>query len=162
MCYFTKPITSHGRTFNTAARSESKNECAVFHAPKSLSFAGFSQSFSPSNVLACLDASRRTTCHHRCGVVVTEAFYFLSDVQNGSASLAPFRDSRAAEVRDVFTPDALTAAFRLMSKYADISMDFPDATLVWIAGSSGIDGSLTFGSTWFLVVPLRKKPSIQA
>jgi hypothetical protein len=32
MFYFLKPITSRARTFNTAARSESKNERAAFHA----------------------------------------------------------------------------------------------------------------------------------
>jgi predicted nucleic acid-binding protein len=81
------------------------------------------------------------------GAVVTEAS--LSDVQNGSASLASFLDASAAEVRDVFSPNALSAAVRLMSKYADIPMDFPDATLVWIAESSGIDGILTLDRRGF-------------
>jgi uncharacterized protein len=81
------------------------------------------------------------------GAVVTEAS--LSDVQNGSASLASFLDASAAEVRDVFSPNALSAAVRLMSKYADIPMDFPDATLVWIAQSSGIDGILTLDRRGF-------------
>jgi predicted nucleic acid-binding protein len=77
------------------------------------------------------------------GAVITEAFYFLSDVQNGSASLASFLDASAAEVRDVFSPEALAAAVRLMTKYADTPMDFPDATLVWIAEQIGTDNILT-------------------
>ena len=83
------------------------------------------------------------------GAVVTEAFYFLSDVQNGSASLASFLDASAAEVRDVFSPEALAAAVRLMTKYADIPMDFPDATLVWIAEQIGTDNILTLDRRGF-------------
>jgi len=83
------------------------------------------------------------------GAVITEAFYFLSDVQNGSASLASFLDASAAEVRDVFSPEALAAAVRLMTKYADIPMDFPDATLVWIAEQIGTDNILTLDRRGF-------------
>ncbi len=83
------------------------------------------------------------------GAVITEAFYFLSDVQNGSASLASFLDASAAEVRDVFSPEALAAAVRLMTKYADTPMDFPDATLVWIAEQIGTDNILTLDRRGF-------------
>jgi hypothetical protein len=38
---------------------------------------------------------------------------------------------------------ALASAVGLMSKYADVPMDFPDATLVWIAESPGTDRILT-------------------
>ena len=37
----------------------------------------------------------------------------------------------------------LPVASRLMSKYADVSMDFPDATLVWIAETSEVDRILS-------------------
>lgn len=83
------------------------------------------------------------------GAVITEAFYFLSDVQNGSASLASFLDTSAAEVRDVFSPEALAAAVRLMTKYADTPMDFPDATLVWIAEQIGTGNILTMDRRGF-------------
>jgi predicted nucleic acid-binding protein len=83
------------------------------------------------------------------GAVITEAFYFLSDVRDGPANLASFLDTSATEVRDSFTPDALAAAVRLMGKYADIPMDFPDATLVWIAESSGTDKILTLDRRGF-------------
>ncbi len=83
------------------------------------------------------------------GAVITEAFYFLSDVQNGSASLASFLDASAAEVRDVFSPEALAAAVRLMTKYTDTPMDFPDATLVWIAEQIGTDNILTLDRRGF-------------
>ena len=59
------------------------------------------------------------------GAVVTEAFYFLSDVRNGPTNLASFLDASSTEVRDVFSAEALGAAVRLMDKYANIPMDFP-------------------------------------
>jgi predicted nucleic acid-binding protein len=98
---------------------------------------------------------RRFMAHFRgarlitTGAVITEAFYFLSDVQNGPASLASLLDASAAEVRDVFSPEALAAAVRLMTKYADTPMDFPDATLVWIAEQTGTDDILTLDRRGF-------------
>jgi uncharacterized protein len=83
------------------------------------------------------------------GAVITESFYFLSDVKNGPASLASFIEASATEVRDAFSPEALAAAVRLMTKYADIPMDFPDATLVWIAESLGPDKILTLDRRGF-------------
>ena len=73
-----------------------------------------------------------------------------SDLRDGPAALASFLDSSGTEVRDAFRTDALAAAVRLMSKYADIPMDFPDATLVWLAESSGTDKILTFDRRGFL------------
>jgi len=83
------------------------------------------------------------------GAVITEAFYFLSDVRNGPASLASFLDASAAEVRDVFGSEALAATAALMSKYADTPMDFPDATLVWTAEQTGTDKVLTLDRRGF-------------
>jgi uncharacterized protein len=83
------------------------------------------------------------------GAVVTEAFYFLSDVRDGPASLASFLEASSTEVRDVFSAEALAVAVRLMNKYADIPMDFPEATLVWIAEQSGIDKIMTLDRRGF-------------
>jgi uncharacterized protein len=83
------------------------------------------------------------------GAVITEAFYFLSDVQDGPTNLASFLEASATEVRDVFSPNALAAAVRLMPKYADIPMDFPDATLVWIAEQTGTDRIITLDRRGF-------------
>ena len=83
------------------------------------------------------------------GAVITEAFYFLSDVQSGPASLASFLDASATEIRDAFNPEGIAAAVRLMSKYADVPMDFPDATLVWIAERTGTDNILTLDRRGF-------------
>jgi predicted nucleic acid-binding protein len=83
------------------------------------------------------------------GAVITEAFYFLSDVRDGPASLTSFLADSGTEVRDAFSAEALAAAVRLMSKYANVPMDFPDATLVWIAELSGTDRILTFDRRGF-------------
>jgi predicted nucleic acid-binding protein len=84
------------------------------------------------------------------GAVITEAFYLLSDVRDGPTSLASFLDASSTEVRDVFSAEALAAAVRLIDKYADIPMDFPDATLVWIAEQTGTDRILTLDRRGFL------------
>jgi len=102
--------------------------------------------------MARLRGSRLVTT----GAVITEAFYFLSDVRDGPASLASFLDASATEVRDAFSAEALAAAVRLMNKYADVPMDFPDATLVWIAEFSGTDRILTLDRRGFSSFRFRK------
>ena len=97
------------------------------------------------NFISRLRGSRLVTT----GAVLTEAFYFLSDVRNGPDSLVSFVIASGMEVRDTFGSDALTAALRLMSKYADVPMDFPDATLVWIAEQTGTDRVLTLDRRGF-------------
>src|SRR5436309_13027575 len=96
--------------------------------------------------MARLRGSRLVTT----GAVITEAFYFLSDVRDGPASLSSFLDASATEVRDAFNAEALAAAVRLMSKHADIPMDFADATLVWTADALGADRILTLDRRGFL------------
>jgi predicted nucleic acid-binding protein len=83
------------------------------------------------------------------GAVITEAFYFLSDVRNGSDSLVSVLVASGMEVRDAFSAEALNATVRLMSKYADVPMDFPDATLVWTAEMAGADAILTLDRRGF-------------
>ncbi len=97
------------------------------------------------HLMARLRGSRLVTT----GAVVTEAFYFLSDVRDGPVSLAAFLEASATDVRDAFSAQALAAAVRLMSKYADVPMDFPDATLVWIAELSGTETILTLDRRGF-------------
>jgi hypothetical protein len=97
------------------------------------------------SVMAALRGLRLVTT----GAVITEAFYFLSDVRNGSDSLVSFLIASGIEVRDAFSAEALNATVRLMSKYADVPMDFPDATLVWTAEMAGADAILTLDRRGF-------------
>ena len=85
------------------------------------------------------------------GAIITEAFYFLSDVKNGPAHLASFLEASATEVHTAFTVEALAGAVRLMSKYGDTPMDFPDATLVWLAEQTGSANVLTLDRRGFSV-----------
>jgi predicted nucleic acid-binding protein len=90
------------------------------------------------------------------GAVITEAFYFLCDLPHGSHSLTAFLDRSAVEIRDTFHPEALAGAVRLMEKYADTPMDFPDATLVWMAEQTATDKVLTFDRRGFSVFRFAK------
>jgi predicted nucleic acid-binding protein len=83
------------------------------------------------------------------GAVITEAFYFLAELPDGPATLATFLEQSAVEVFDAFTAEALSAATRLMTKYSDTPMDFPDATLVWLAEQAGTDEILTLDRRGF-------------
>jgi predicted nucleic acid-binding protein len=52
-------------------------------------------------------------------------------------------------VRDCFSPEDLATAVRLMNKYADTPMDFPDATLLWTAEQTGTENLLTLDRLGF-------------
>ena len=90
---------------------------------------------------------RVATCHHRRGRY--RGFLFPFRCADGPGSLASFLHVSGTEVHDAFSAEALAAAVRLMGKYADVPMDFPDATLVWIAELSGADTILTFDRRGF-------------
>lgn len=90
------------------------------------------------------------------GAVITEALYFLSDIGGGPAALVAFVEASATQIRDVFGVEALSAAARLMDKYADVPMDFPDATLVWTADETGADHILTLDRRGFRSFRFRK------
>jgi len=83
------------------------------------------------------------------GAVITEAFYFLSELPTGPAKLVSFLEASGIEVQDAFSAPALDAAVRLMAKYADTPMDFPDATLVWLAEQTGADHVLSLDRRGF-------------
>jgi predicted nucleic acid-binding protein len=86
---------------------------------------------------------------HTTGAVVTEAMHFVSDHPEGPAKLVEFLDKSQAELWNCFAPSALREAVRLMRRYADVPMDFADATLVLLAGESGFRDILTFDQRGF-------------
>ena len=67
------------------------------------------------------------------GAVVTEATFFLQDVNDGILRLFEFMEAPRVEIRDAFTQPRLRSAATLMTAYADTPMDFADATLVVLA-----------------------------
>ena len=51
--------------------------------------------------------------------------------------------------RDCFSSEDMATAGRLMNKYADTPMDFPDATLLWTAEQTGTENVLTLDRRGF-------------
>jgi uncharacterized protein len=114
--------------------------------------------------------NRRDPDHERCavalagftgsllttGAIVTEAMHFLSVVADGPSTLAGFLDEAQVDIRDCFAPSQLVDAAVLMKKYADIPMDFGDATLVLLADEAGIEDILTLEERGFRTFRFRR------
>ena len=94
--------------------------------------------------LAAFSGSLLTT-----GAIVTEAMYFLGGLPDGAATLTGFLDEAQVDIRDCFAPAQLRAAAGLMKKYADLPMDFADATLVLLADELGTGNILTLDERGF-------------
>ncbi len=77
------------------------------------------------------------------GAVVTEAMLFLQDAREGALRLTDWLRRMRVEIIDCFTPGKLKAAAELMARYADVPMDFADATLVQAAGELSCGEILT-------------------
>jgi predicted nucleic acid-binding protein len=80
--------------------------------------------------------------------VLTEAMYLLSRVQNGPARCLEFFE-RGAAVLVPMTRPGLEHCRALMARYADVPMDFADATLVALAEEAGLDTVFTLDRRGF-------------
>jgi predicted nucleic acid-binding protein len=83
--------------------------------------------------------------------VITEAMDFLSGASNGPSLLAEFVAQSAVQVQDFSQADELAEAVRRMTKYADIPMDYADATLVLLAERLNVFDVLTLDYRGFSV-----------
>jgi hypothetical protein len=83
------------------------------------------------------------------GAVLTEAMFFLQDVPDGVARLIELVADPQVVIRDCFQPLQLSAAARLMGRYADTPMDFADATLVVLAEDLNTERILTLDERGF-------------
>ena len=115
--------------------------------------------------------NRRDPHHARCvaaladfsgslvttGAVVTEAMHFLGGQSDGPAALVGFLDDAQADIRACFGAPQLLAAARLMRKYADVPMDFADASLVLLADETGCSDVLTLDERGFRAYRYRGK-----
>jgi uncharacterized protein len=81
--------------------------------------------------------------------VVTEAMYFLSDIPNGVLTLGELLVSSQTFISESVQPKHVLEAAKLMAKYADIPMDFADATLVLLAEEAGVTEILTLDRRGF-------------
>jgi uncharacterized protein len=83
------------------------------------------------------------------GAVVTEAMHFLADDRDGPGRLVDFLERTDTRVGDAFTRERLSKSAQLMRKYADLPMDFADATLVLMAEEAGVSEIFTLDEHGF-------------
>lgn len=83
--------------------------------------------------------------------VVTESMYFLAQVRRGPALLAEFVADSELQIVDFSGAEDLADAARRMEKYADLPMDYPDATLVLLAERLEIFDVLTLDRRGFKI-----------
>ena len=89
--------------------------------------------------------------------VITEAMHFVATRRNGPRLLAEFVVASAMEVYDLSRPPELLEAVSLMEKFADLPMDFADATLVLLAEGLSVDQILTLDRRGFSVYRTRRR-----
>jgi hypothetical protein len=110
-------------------------------------------------VAACLDefvGGLFTT-----SAVVTEAMHFVASARNGPRLLAELVTSSGLTVVDFTQPAILHTAASLMEKYADLPMDFADATLVLLAEETGLFDVLTLDRRGFTVFRARGRKAFR-
>jgi predicted nucleic acid-binding protein len=83
--------------------------------------------------------------------VISEAMYFVAGVRSGPALLAEFVAASGLRVHDFSEARELGEAARRMEKYADLPMDYADATLVLLAERLGVYDLLTLDRRGFNV-----------
>ena len=87
--------------------------------------------------------------------VLTEAFHLLGTTGSGVARLMDFVAETGLRV--LFLDNAnLVRAFRLMAQYADMPMDFADASLVTVAESLNLRTVFTIDRDHFAAYRLRR------
>lgn len=96
---------------------------------------------SHAKVVACLDDVSGMLC--TTSAVITEAMHLLEDDRNGPRRLAEFVQATDAQIFESTQPRQLFAAVALMSKYANVPMDFADATLVLLGDEVGTTDIVT-------------------
>jgi uncharacterized protein len=88
--------------------------------------------------------------------VVTEAMHFVAQASEGPRLLADLLIACDAEVHDFTDPAGLLESVSLMERYANVPMDFADATLVLLAEALGAHDLLTLDRRGFSAFRTRK------
>ena len=98
----------------------------------------------------CRDALREFSGQlHTTDAVVVEAMHFLVRVRSGPELLVEFLGESRTEIRPFIELAHLGRAAQLMRKYADVPMDFADATLVLLAQETSVADVLTLDRRGF-------------
>ncbi len=88
--------------------------------------------------------------------VVTEAMHLVAEARQGPRLLAGFLAAAGVEVHDFTRPGDLPPVVGLMERYANVPMDFADATLVLLAEVLGAHDVLTLDRRGFAAFRTRK------
>ena len=88
--------------------------------------------------------------------VVTEAMHFVAQAPGGPRLLAELIAACDTQVHDFTDSGGLAAAVSLMERYANVPMDFADATLVLLAEHLGAYDALTLDRRGFSTFRTRK------
>ena len=90
--------------------------------------------------------------------VLTEVLYILNFSITAQCAALDFVLGSVVEIVPSST-DSLKKTKNLMKKYADLPMDFADATIVCLATETGMQNIATFDKTDFTIYKLPKKKS---
>jgi hypothetical protein len=93
--------------------------------------------------------------------VVTECMHLLSAHRDGPGLLAEMALAGGWHVADFTQPAALARAATLMTRYANVPMDFADATLVLLAEQQGVFDVLTLDRRGFSTYRARGKRALR-
>jgi predicted nucleic acid-binding protein len=91
--------------------------------------------------------------------VLTEVLYILNFSITAQCAALDFVLQSVVEIVPSST-DSLKKTKNLMKKYADLPMDFADATIVCLAAETDIQNIVTFGRRDFAIYKLPKKKSL--
>jgi predicted nucleic acid-binding protein len=89
--------------------------------------------------------------------VLTEALHLLGDLADAPGKLLDLLRRTRTKIEDVADWDTLEKAVTLMRKYADVPMDFADASLVLLAGKVGVHDILTTDESGFRVFRIQRR-----
>jgi predicted nucleic acid-binding protein len=90
--------------------------------------------------------------------VLTEVLYILNFSITAQCAALDFVLESVVEIVPSST-DSLKKTKNLMKKYADLPMDFADATIVCLAAETGLQNIVTFDKKDFAIYKLPKKKS---
>ena len=98
---------------------------------------------------------------HTTDAVIIETMHFLSNASNGPTLFLDFLYASRTEIHTYTTASSIAKAVKLMSKYADLPMDFADATLVLLAESLRLNQIITLDKRGFKTYRIRSKGRFQ-
>ncbi len=118
-------------------------------------------SYADSFVVACaIDQSAEivTGRLYSTEAVLTEVLYILNFSITAQSAALDFVLQSVVEIVPS-NPESLKKIKNLMKKYADLPMDFADATIVCLATQTGMQNIVTFDKRDFAIYKLPKKKS---